>query len=62
MRRVSIGLINKYTALNVQKKGLKADDLTVIAHNIARLKAIKKAFDYMVKNEIQIDKYINVWK
>jgi hypothetical protein len=32
----------------------------VIAHNIARLKAIKKAFDYMVKNEIQIDKYINV--
>ena len=60
MRRVSIGLINKYTALNVQKKGLKADDLTVIAHNIARLKAIKKAFDYMVKNEIQIDKYINV--
>ena len=60
MRRVSIGLINKYTALNVQKKGLKADDLTVIAYNIARLKAIKKAFDYMVKNEIQIDKYINV--
>lgn len=57
-KRVSQGLINRYEANNIRRKGWEAAELNFTAYEIARKKEIKRAFDRMIYNEIQIDKYL----
>lgn len=55
MQRVANGMINKYTAYHVRKQGINSPEIDYSAYEVARRKEIVRAFDYMIKNEIQID-------
>lgn len=62
MQRVARGLVNKYEAYNVQRKGADAQELDFTAFAIARDKEIARTFDRMIADELQIDNYIYFWK
>lgn len=58
MQRVARGLVNKYEAYNVQRKGADAPELDFTAFAIARDKEIARTFDRMIADELQIDNYL----
>lgn len=62
MQRVARGLVNKYEAFHVQRKGTDAPELDFTAYEIARDKEIKRTFDRMIADELQIDNYLDFWK
>lgn len=62
MQRVARGLVNKYEAFHVQKKGTDAPELDFTAYEIARDKEIKRTFDRMIADELQIENYLDFWK
>ena len=62
MQRVARGFVNKYQAFHVQRKGTDAPELDFTAYEIARDKEIKRTFDRMIADELQIDNYLDFWK
>lgn len=62
MQRVARGIVNKYEAYHVQRKGTDAPELDFTAYEIARDKEIKRTFDRMIADELQIDNYLDFWK
>lgn len=62
MQRVARGFVNKYEAFHVQRKGTDAPELDFTAYEIARDKEIKRTFDRMIADELQIDNYLYFWK
>ena len=58
MQRVARGCVNKYEAFHVQRKGTDAPELDFTAYEIARDKEIKRTFDRMIADELQIDNYL----
>ena len=62
MQRVASGFVNKYEAFHVQRKGTDAPELDFTAYEIARDKEIKRTFDRMIADELQIDNYLDFWK
>lgn len=58
MQRVARGFVNKYEAFHVKRKGTDAPELDFTAYEIARDKEIKRTFDRMIAEEIQIDNYL----
>lgn len=58
MQRVARGFVNKYEAYHVRRKGADAPELDFTAYEIARDKEIKRTFDRMIAEEIQIDNYL----
>lgn len=62
MQRVARGLVNKYEAYHVQRKGTDAPELDFTAYEIARDKEIARTFDRMIADELQIDNYLDFWK
>ena len=62
MQRVARGFVNKYEAFHVQRKGADAPELDFTAYEIARDKEIKRTFDRMIADELQIDNYLDFWK
>lgn len=58
MQRVARGLVNKYEAYHVQRKGVDAPELDFTAFAIARDKEIARTFDRMIADELQIDNYL----
>jgi hypothetical protein len=59
MQRVANGLENKYTAYTVRRQGIKSPEIEFSAFEIARKREIKKAFDRMIAEEMQVDNYLN---
>ena len=62
MQRVARGVVNKYEAFHVRQKGTDAPELDFTAYEIARDKEIKRTFDRMIADELQIDNYLDFWK
>lgn len=62
MQRVARGFVNKYEAFHVKRKGIDAPELDFTAYEIARDKEIKRTFDRMIADELQIDNYLDFWK
>lgn len=62
MQRVARGFVNKYEAFHVKRKGTDAPELDFTAYEIARDKEIKRTFDRMIADELQIDNYLDFWK
>jgi hypothetical protein len=58
MRKAIDGIINKYDAINVRREGDESHELDYIAYSIGRQRMIKKAFDEVIEEEIQIEKYM----
>ena len=58
MRKAIDGIVNKYAAINVRREGDESHEIDYIAYSIGRERAIKKAFDAMLEDEIQIENYI----
>lgn len=58
MQRVARGFVNKYEAFHVQRKGTDAPELDFTAYEIARDKEIKRTFDLMIAEEMQVDNYL----
>lgn len=54
IQRAARGMVNKYRAQYVRSQGKECEELDFTAYEIARRKEIKKAFDIIIKNEIQI--------
>lgn len=62
MHRAAIGLENQYTAFRVRLKGTDSPEIDFTAYDVARRKAIIKAFDRMIADELQIDNYLDFRK
>lgn len=62
MQRVARGFVNKNEAFHVQRNGTDAPELDFTAYEIARDKEIKRTFDRMIADELQIDNYLDFWK
>lgn len=58
MQRVANGLENKYTVYTVRRQGIKSPEIEFTAFEIARKREIKKAFDRMISEEMQVDNYL----
>lgn len=58
MQRAAMGVINKYTAYHVRKKGIESPEIDFTAFEVARKKEIIKAFDRMIAEEMQVDNYM----
>lgn len=58
MQRVTAGLVNRYTAEHVRRDGTKSREIDYTAFEVARLKEIKKAFNRMIADELQVDNYL----
>lgn len=58
MQRVAAGWVNRYTAEHVRRDGTKSREIDYTAFEVARLKEIKKAFDRMITDELQVDNYL----
>ena len=58
MRKAIDGIVNKYAAINVRREGDESHEIDYIAYSLGRQRMIKKAFDAMIKDEIQIENYI----
>ena len=54
MKRVVCGMVNRYTAYQVRKDGIRSPEIDFIAFEIARKKIIQKTFDEMINEEVQI--------
>lgn len=57
--KVTVGVINKYAGASVRNEGLKSRDLDHMAHEIAKKREIKAAFDRMIEENVNVNQYIN---
>lgn len=62
LSRASRGYVNEFTVYHVRKEGIKSKEIDFTAFEIARRKEIKKAFDRMIEDELQVDNYLNFWE
>lgn len=62
LQRAAAGFVNQYTVYHVRREGTKSREIDYTAYEIARRKAIIKAFDRMIADELQVDNYLNYWK
>lgn len=62
MQRVARGMINQYTAFQVRRKGTESPEIDYTAFEVARRKEIKRTFDRMIKDEINIYHYLRFEK
>lgn len=58
MQRVARGMIDRYTAFHVRRKGTKSPEIDGTACEVAQRKEIIKAFDRMIAEEMQVDNYM----
>lgn len=58
MQRVAAAWVNRYTAEHVRRDGTKSREIDYTAFEVARLKEIKKAFNRMIADELQVDNYL----
>ena len=58
MQRVAAGWVNRYTAEHVRRDGTKSREIDYTAFEVARLKEIKKTFNRMMTDELQVDNYL----
>lgn len=58
MKRISIGMIDRYTAFKVRQQGIERPEIDHTAYEVAQEKEIKKAFDRMIAEEMQVDNYM----
>lgn len=58
IRRASLGFISKFHVQNVQRIGLEHEDIKANAIPLARKRALREAFERMVKDEIQLVNYL----
>lgn len=61
LQRVAKGFTNRYEAYRVQRKGADSPELDYISFELARDKAIKQTFDFIIKNEFQITDILRLW-
>lgn len=61
MQRIARGFVNRYEAYYVNRKGIDAPELNFTAYEIARNKEIKRTFDRMIADELQVDNYLYFW-
>ena len=54
MHRISIGMINQYTAMKIRRDGIHSREIDFTATEVARIREIRKAFDIMINDEMQI--------
>lgn len=59
MGRVAAGWVNRYTAEHVRRDGTKSREIDFTAFEVARRKEIKRAFDRMLNDEINVMDYLN---
>lgn len=62
IQRVARGMINQYTAFQVRRKGTESPEIDFTAFEVARRKEIKRTFDRMIKDEINIYHYLRFEK
>lgn len=62
LARAARGFVNEFTVYHVRKDGTKSKEIDYTAFEVARRKEIKKAFDRMIADELQVDNYLNFWK
>lgn len=58
MSKISSGFMSNTNAYQLRKKGVEHDDVKVYSISFAKRRLLIKAFDYIIKNEIQIIDYI----
>ncbi len=58
VQKSSMKLISKFQADMMTKQGKNGKDIQHDAYVLARRRAIIEVFDYMIENEIQINKYL----
>lgn len=54
----SSGLVNKYTLQEIKKKGIDHQSVVFGGVKYAMRKEVKRVFDYLIKEEIQIDSFL----
>lgn len=59
LKRAAMGLVNEHRAFHVRRTGEGSPELDSTAYEVARGKEIRKAFDRMVTDEMQVDDYLN---
>lgn len=59
LKRAINGFVDKFTAFRVQKQGIYSAEIDSTVFIMARKRAIKCAFDQMIKDDIYIYNYIN---
>lgn len=52
------GLVNEYTAHRIRREGKDSRELDFTAYELARMREIRRTFDRMINEEIQINQYI----
>lgn len=60
MLKASRGIINRFTADGIRKTGTEHEQVKTGAYFIARSKAIKRTFDQLIKEEIQLINYLKL--
>lgn len=59
LRRAAEGKVNQYTARQVRNEGINSKEIDFTTFEIARIREIKKAFDRMIAEDVDINKYLN---
>ena len=58
LARAARGFVNEFTVYHVRKQGTQSPEIDYTAFEVARRKEIKRTFDRMIAEEIQIDNYL----
>lgn len=59
LRKSVDGLVNKYTAAIVRNEGIESKEIKFPALELARRDEIKKCFDNLIKEKVNINQYLN---
>lgn len=59
LRRAAEGKVNQYTARQVRNEGINSKEIDFTTFEIARIREIKKAFDRMIAEDVDINQYLN---
>lgn len=59
LSRAAAGKVNQYTARQVRNEGINSKEIDFTTFEIARIREIKKAFDRMIAEDVDINKYLN---
>lgn len=62
LARAARGFVNEFTVYHVRKQGTQSPEIDYTAFEVARRKEIKRTFDRMIADELQIDNYLDFWK
>ena len=61
LQRAAAGWYNRFEVESVRRKQTESPEIDYTAFEVARHKEIKKAFDRMIADELQVDNYLNYW-